>query len=332
MQKKISVLIPVYNEAGNIHTIHKAIHDFFLEMPQYSHDLIFIDDGSTDLSVLQIRKLSSEYQNVAYISFSRNFGKDNALLAGFANSMGDAVITIDADMQHPPSLMKQLLHEWESGYEMVYCYREKKNEHAGFKSQFFSRMFYKAINALSDIKMQEGVSDFRIMDRKVVNAIKAMQEDHPFVRGMVHWVGFTQKGIPYTAAGRHTGDSSYKMKSLVKLALNGITSFSTKPLNIAIYLGFFFSMLSMLFIPYAIISKIYGVAISGWSSVIVTIAFFGGLNLMILGILGIYLGKTFMQGKKRPHYIISETNVDKMYDINYSRKELFENRSRTNIN
>ncbi|MEO7265619.1 MAG: glycosyltransferase family 2 protein [Ferruginibacter sp.] len=332
MQKKISVLIPVYNEAGNIHTIHKAIHDFFLEMPQYSHEQIFIDDGSSDLSLLQIRKLCTEYKNVAYISFSRNFGKDNALIAGFSNSMGDAVITIDADMQHPPSLMKQLLLEWESGYEMVYCYREKKNEHSGFKSQFFSSMFYKVINALSDIKMQEGVSDFRIMDRKVVDAINSMQEDHPFVRGMVHWVGFAQKGIPYIAEGRHTGDSSYKMKSLVKLALNGITSFSTKPLNIAIYLGFFFSMVSMLFIPYAIVSKIYGVAISGWASVIVTIAFFGGLNLMILGILGIYLGKSFMQGKKRPHYIISETNVDRMYEIDHSRKELFENRSWTNIN
>lgn len=331
MQKKISVLIPVFNEAGNIHTIHKAIHDFFIEFPEYTYELIFVDDGSTDLSALKIRKLSAQYNNIAYICLSRNFGKDNALVAGFAHCTGDAVITMDADMQHPPHVMKELLQEWESGYELVYCYRNKKNEHTGRRSQFFSKMFYKVINALSDIKIQEGVSDFRIMDKRVVKAINTMQEDHPFVRGMVHWVGFNQKGIPYIPAGRHTGDSSYKMKSLVKLALNGITSFSTKPLSIAIYLGFFFSMLSMLFIPYAIISKIYGVAISGWASVIVTIAFFGGLNLMILGILGIYLGKSFMQGKKRPHYIISDTNVDTMYENSYSRKELFENKSLTNI-
>ncbi|MEO6406844.1 MAG: glycosyltransferase family 2 protein [Ferruginibacter sp.] len=326
MPKKISIVIPVYNESGNIITVHKAIHDFFSPLPQYAYELIFVDDGSTDLSVSEIRNVCNQHNNVAYINFSRNFGKDNALMAGLANASGDAVITMDADMQHPPTLMNQLIQEWEAGFELVYCYRDKKNQHTGFRSQIFSRLYYKCLNTLSDLNMQEGVSDFRILDRKVVNAIVAMEEDNPFVRGLVHWVGFNQKGIAYTPEARLSGDSSYKMKSLVKLALNSITSFSTKPLNIAIYLGFFFSLLSIMYIPYVLISKMYGVAISGWASVIVTIAFFGGLNLMILGIVGIYLGKSFMQGKKRPKYIIADSNLNTVHETKFSRTELFETR------
>ncbi len=309
MNKKISVLLPVLNEQDNIAVVHNAVKNIFAALPMYTYEIIFIDDGSTDNTLQNIKQVAVLDSKVYYISFSRNFGKDNALSAGLRKSTGDAVITMDADMQHAPTLIGQLLDKWESGYEVVYFYRENRNSHAGTLSSIFSAAFYKTLNTLSDVKLENGVSDFRILDKKVAHTLASLQEDSLFFRGLVKWVGYKQLGLPYNPEERKAGETSYKTKVLFKLAIHSITSFSTKPLTIAIYLGFIFSALSLLFIPYAIISKINGIAISGWASVIVTIAFFGGLNLMIMGIVGLYLGKTFMQGKGRPQFIVSESNI-----------------------
>ena len=308
MKKKISLIIPVLNEEENIHPVFLAINNVLETIPSFDFEFIFVNDGSTDNTLEKIKSLASSHPAVHYISFSRNFGKDNALLAGLQNAKGDAVITIDADLQHPPSLIPAFIQQWEAGYQIVYTYREKNKIHDSWLSNIFSGLFYKLVNRFSDVKLEQGIADFRLMDVKVVDILKNMPEDEPFYRGMVKWVGFNQMGIPYTPDQRLKGVPSYNLKGLFKLALNGITSFSTSPLNLAIYLGFFFSFLSILYIPYAIISKINGLAISGWTSVIVTIAFFGGLQLMILGIMGIYLGKVFMQNKHRPRYIINEKN------------------------
>ena len=259
--------------------------------------------------MLKIKELAASDTVVLYISFSRNFGKDYALFAGLRKSSGDAVITMDADMQHAPSLITTLVTQWENGYEVAYYYRERSNTHAGSLSKIFSAGFYKILNTLSDVKLENGISDFRIMDKKVVMSLAAFNEDTIFFRGLVKWVGFKQLGLPYNPEERSSGKSTYKTKMLFKLAIHSITSFSTKPLTIAIYLGFIFSLISILFIPYAIYSKYIGDAVSGWASVIVAIAFFGGLNLMILGIVGLYLGKTFIQGKGRPLFIVRETNI-----------------------
>jgi polyisoprenyl-phosphate glycosyltransferase len=308
--KKISVLLPVLNEQDNIEAVYSAVKNIFTSMPVYQYEIIFIDDGSTDNTLQKIKQVANADAHVLFISFSRNFGKDNALSAGFRKSSGDAVITMDADLQHAPTLFSDLIKQWVCGYEVVYYYRESKNKHSSSISSLFSATFYKTINSLADVKMENGLSDFRILDRKVVNALVNMNEDSLFYRGLVKWVGFKQLGLPYNPLERNSGKTSYKTSMLIKLAVQSITSFSTKPLVIAIYLGFVFSFLSSLFIPYAIYSKIAGVAINGWASVIVTIAFFGGINLMILGIVGLYLGKTFMQGKGRPQFIISETNIN----------------------
>ncbi len=310
MSKTITVLLPVLNEKDNIVTIYTAVKDIFASLPTYDYEIIFIDDGSTDDTLKKIKQISATDTHVFYISFSRNFGKDNSLAAGFKKSTKDAVITMDADLQHAPSLITQLIHNWENGYEVVYYYRESKNQHASSLSTMLSSAFYKTLNSLADVKIENGISDFRILDKKVVQVLAAMNEDSLFFRGLVKWVGFKQLGLPYNPEKRKSGATSYKTKMLFKLAIHSITSFSTKPLTIAIYLGFVFSLLSVLYIPYAVISKFYGVAISGWTSVIVTIAFFGGLNLMILGIVGLYLGKTFMQGKGRPQFIVGETNIN----------------------
>jgi polyisoprenyl-phosphate glycosyltransferase len=310
MSKKISVLLPVLNENDNITAVYTSVKNIFISIPSYGYEIIFIDDGSTDNTLQNIKHIAASDTGVLYISFSRNFGKDNALSAGLRKSTGDAVITMDADMQHAPTLITELIKQWESGYEVVYYYRESKNKHASSISSVFSKAFYKTLNTLADVKLENGISDFRILDRKVVTALAAMNEDSLFFRGLVKWVGFKQLGLPYNPEERNSGTSTYKTRMLFKLAIQSITSFSTKPLTIAIYLGFIFSALSLLYIPYAIYSKINGLAISGWTSVIVTVAFFGGLNLTILGIVGLYLGKTFMQGKERPQFIVRETNID----------------------
>ena len=309
MAKTISVLLPLYNEEGNVRPIFDSLRLVFQQLPDYAFTILLVDDGSTDNTLLNIKQIADEYPNVLYLSFSRNFGKENALLAGLQHCAADAVITMDADMQHPPELIPEFIDNWEKGYEVIYAIRKEKNQHAGFISQLNSRIFYSIVNFLSDIKLENGISDFRLLDKKVVAVITEFKEEHPFLRGLVKWIGFRQFALPYSPNPRFSGTSTYSKKALFKLATHGITSFSIKPLTIAIYLGFFFSLLSVLYIPYALISKFIGIAISGWTSVIVTIAFFGGLQLMILGIIGLYQGKAFMQMKQRPQFIIKETNA-----------------------
>lgn len=311
MPPKISVLLPVFNEELNIEPVYTALDNIFNALPGYRYEIIFADDGSSDNTIRLIKQIAERDSRVFYLSFSRNFGKDNALMAGLQYSTGDALITMDADLQHPPAMIPELIDWWQQGFEVVYTFREDKNEHAGIFSQFTSRLFYKTVNSLSDVNLENGIADFRLMDRKVITSLVNLNENNPFFRGLLKWAGFKQKGIPYKPGARQLGDTKYSTSKLVSLALQGITSFSTKPLEFAIYLGFFFSFASLLYIPYVLYSLFTDVAISGWASTIVTIAFFGGLQLMILGIIGLYLGKVFMQVKQRPQFIISETNFEK---------------------
>jgi polyisoprenyl-phosphate glycosyltransferase len=205
-------------------------------------------------------------------------------------------------------LLPELLSLWEAGNDVVYTIREDE-KNVPFVKRKTSNLFYTILNRLSSIELEKGTADFRLLDRKVVNVIREIKEYDLFWRGMVKWLGFKQASVEYAPAQRASGISKYNFKKMLELALKGITSFSTKPLTIAIYLGFICSFGSLMYVPYAIWSFLYGHAISGWASVIVTIAFFGGIQLMILGIIGMYLGKLFMQSKQRPHYIINETNI-----------------------
>jgi dolichol-phosphate mannosyltransferase len=239
---------------------------------------------------------------------SRNFGHQNALKAGLDLAGGDAVIMMDGDMQHPPALIPILLEQWEAGNDIVYTIRKDHQDMPMMKRKT-SNMFYNLINNLSDIELEQGTADFRLMDRRVVDVFREFKETDLFLRGLVKWMGFKQSGIEYEPAERLKGKSKYTMKKMIRFALQGITSFSTKPLYIATYLGMSFSLISLLYVPYIIYSYYFGQAISGWTSIIATIAFFGGLQLMILGIIGMYLGKLFLQSKQRPHYIVKETNL-----------------------
>lgn len=306
---KISIIIPVFNEEGNINPLVQELKEVFLTLPEIEFEIIFVDDGSTDQSLPVMMSLSALNPNIFYLNLSRNFGKDNALIAGIFYAKSDAVITIDADLQHPPLLIRQFVYWWQQGFHVVYAYRDERSRHSGFIGKIRSKIFYRAINAFSDVNMESGISDYKLMDKKVVEVINNLPEDKPFLRGIIKWIGFQQKGISYEPMIRYSGSSKYTLNNLIKLATQGLTSFSTKPLTFAIYLGFIFSAVSLLYIPYILISLHYHYSRPGWASVIFTISFFGGIQLMIMGIIGLYLGKTFIQSKQRPRYIIQSSNI-----------------------
>ena len=304
--KKIDIVVPCYNESENIHVLYKAIKDVFTEeLPSYEFRLIFVNDGSSDQSLLVLQQLSKEDSRVKYLSFSRNFGHQLAVKAGLDYADAPAVISMDGDMQHPPTLIPTLVHKWEEGVQVVATLRTYPAE-ISKKKRKSSQQFYKLLNLLSDIEIKEGSADFRLLDQSVVEVIRQMKENEPFLRGIVPWVGFNQVYVPYTAQARYSGETKYTLKKMFQLALSGVTSFSVKPLYFAVFLGFFFSLLSVLYVPYVIYSFLNGSEISGWASLIMTIVFFGGLQLIILGIIGVYIGKIFKQTKERPAYIIQE--------------------------
>lgn len=314
MKKLITVVIPAFNEQDTIPVLVEKLAYFFKQYIQYAFECIIVDDGSTDSSRSIIANLCQQYPWLYYVFLSRNFGKDMAMKAGIDQARGDAVITMDADGQHPIELIPEFIQAWEAGYEIVYAYRELSfaSEHRNLRMRmqhFRSRLFYRIASRLTDLKMEQGLSDFRLFSRRVAQTITQFHDKELFLRAIFKWIGFKQKGIPYRPLQREFGQTKYTLRSLIRLSLQGITSFSVKPLNMAIYLGLTISVLSSLYIPYVIWSFMYNHPISGWASMIVTVAFFGGLQLMILGIIGIYIGKLFIQTRFHPPYIIETTNL-----------------------
>lgn len=309
MKKLISIVIPAHNEEENIIVIVDRIEKVFDTLP-YDFEILVIDDGGTDRTFEVIKELASKKENFFYIEFSRNFGHQPALKAGLDHANGDCVISLDADLQHPPELFKLMLEKWEEGFEVVYT-RRKEDPNLPLKKRKSSTYFYKLLNSLSDIEIEPGTADFRLLDRTAVNVFKDFRENDLFIRGLVKWLGFKQFAIDYIPSERFAGASKYSLAKMRRLAIQGVTSLSVKPLHTAAYLGFFFSFSSLLYIPYVIYAFYTGHEVSGWASLIMTVAFFGGIQLIILGIIGIYIGKMFMQSKNRPNYIIRSTNLPK---------------------
>lgn len=306
--KKISIVIPAHNEEGNVALIHQRIKSVFEKMQGYSFEIIFVNDGSRDQTQQRLEDLAKQFSEVKYIEFSRNFGHQPAVKAGMDYADGNAIISMDGDLQHPPELIPEMISAWEQGNDIVYTIRTYPQEISFFKRKT-SDLFYRFLSNISDIDLtQGGGSDFRLLDASVVNVMRDLKEDDLFLRGLANWVGFRQVGIEFVAGERASGESSYDFKKMMKFAFTGITSFSVKPLYLATYLGFLFSALSLLYIPYVIYAFVSGTEISGWASLIMTVVFFGGVQLIILGIIGIYLGKIFKQAKNRPNYIIRSKN------------------------
>ena len=307
MNKLVSIIIPAFNEAENIPVICSEIISIFKGLT-YNYEIILVADGCTDNTLDVINELVTSNKHILYIEFSRNFGHQLALKAGLDHTSGDCAISLDCDMQHPPELIPSLLTKWEEGYEVVYTIR-KEDKNLPLLKRITSKLFYKTLNSLSNVELETGSADFRLIDKKVVIVIRNFLETEPFLRGLFKWIGFRQYAIEYEPTPRFSGKSKYNVKKMVGFALQGVTSFSVKPLYGAIYLGFTFSLLSIIYIPYVLHAIYTGKQVSGWASTIMTIVFFGGLQLIILGIIGIYIGKMFIQSKHRPNYIIRSTNI-----------------------
>lgn len=309
MNKSIAIVIPSYNEATNIDVLIQALNETIVNI-NYNFKFIFVDDGSNDETVAVLKEKSKEHQHIFYLELSRNFGHQNALKAGIdiVKNDVDAIISMDGDMQHPPKIIPKLIQKWEEGFEVVYTIREEDKK-LGFIKNKTSNLFYGLMNKLSDIKFEPGTADFRLIDKKVAQVFSDFTENELFIRGIINWVGFKQYAIHYEPNERFSGKSKYTVGKMMRFAVQGITSFSTKPLSMAIILGISLSVMAFIFyIAYVLYSVYYGHVISGWASVITTVVFFGGLNLVVLGIIGVYIGKLFMQSKGRPNYLISSTN------------------------
>lgn len=306
--KKISIVIPAYNEEGNLSEIRKAIDHVFHKLPNYKYEIIFVNDGSRDRTQDFLEEMSLSFPEVRYIEFSRNFGHQYAVKAGLDLADGNAVISMDADLQLPPAVIPEMIRKWEEGYDIVYTIRKYPKSISRFKRST-SDFFYRILSKLSDVELEKGSSDFRLLDASVIDVIRDGTESDVFLRGLVKWVGFRQYAIPFVAGERFAGESKYSLGKMFRFAFTGITAFSVKPLYLAAYLGFFFSLVSLLYIPYVIYSFMNHSEISGWASLIMTVVFFGGVQLIILGILGIYMGKIFKQIKGRPNYIIRSKNL-----------------------
>ena len=307
MPKKVSVVVPCYNEAESLKAFYEELKKHLPEA--YSYEIIFVNDGSNDDTLDIIKNIRQDDEAIHYISFSRNFGHQNALKAGFDLASGDCAVCLDADLQHPPKLIPQMLEKWEEGFESVVTKRIDHDSISGFK-KITSKMFYRLTNRLSDVKLENGVADFRLLDRKVLDALKNFSENHIFLRAVIQWLGFNQTTISYKAGERIAGQSKYTVKRMFSFALSGITAFSVKPLRFSIYLGLIFAVFSFIYGIYALAVYLFtDNALPGWTSILMSVLFIGGLNLLMLGIIGEYLGKLFIENKKRPNYIISETDL-----------------------
>jgi polyisoprenyl-phosphate glycosyltransferase len=306
---QISFIIPAYNEEKNIPIISHKIVGFMAEkLSGYTFEILFINDGSTDLSFERIKEMATLYPNIFYINFSKNFGQRNAIKIALEKCKGACAISLDCDLQHPIELVPEMIKKWEEGNQLVYTVRNEDKE-LPFLKRFTSRIFHKLISLLSDTTVEYGVSDFRLLDRKMIDVFANLKERDVFWRGMVKWAGFKQFALYYTPNKRVFGETSYRFSGLFKLAINGIVSFSVRPLYFAIYIGGIFTILSLFYIPFIIYCFFSGIAVSGWSSLITLMIFFGGLQLIILGIIGLYIGELFKEIKQRPAFIVSDTNI-----------------------
>ncbi|MEY4039117.1 MAG: hypothetical protein RIR67_1429 [Bacteroidota bacterium] len=309
MRKNITIVIPSYNEESNIEKLLSSLNEVIVSL-NYNFKILFVDDGSRDGTIVKLKDLARNQDNLFYIELSRNFGHQNALKAGidYAKLNSDAVISMDGDLQHPPALIPELIARWEEGYDVVYTVRAETESLSYFKNKT-SKWFYSLMNKLSEIKFEPGTADFRLIDKRVAEVFSDFTENELFIRGIINWVGFSQFAVDYMPQERYSGKSKYTLSKMIRFAIQGITSFSTRPLYFAVFLGLGLSIFSIVFFSiYVVYSLYFGHPISGWASVITAIVFFGCLNLIVLGIIGIYIGKLFMQSKGRPNYLVKNTN------------------------
>lgn len=311
----ISLIIPCYNEQESLPIFYKEVTSVVRHMGS-DYELLFVDDGSKDETLPILKELAAQDEHVTYFSFSRNFGKEAAMYAGFCNAKGDYIAVVDADMQDPPSLLPQMIEILESGeYDSVATRRASRTGEPPIRS-WFAKRFYCLVNRISDADIVDGARDFRLMRREMAEAIVSMGEYNRFSKGIFGWIGFRTYWMPYENIARAAGETKWNFWTLFKYAIDGIISFSQAPLSIASWFGMVMTLLSFLFLFVIVIRKaVFGDPVAGWASTICVIVFIGGIQLFCLGIMGQYIAKTYLETKNRPHFIISETNGEDVRKI-----------------
>ena len=310
--KKISVIIPMYYEEEVVEECYNKMKNVLSKMQNYEYEIICINDGSRDKTLQILEEIAREDKTVKVISFSRNFGHQPAVTAGIKYVSGDCAVIIDADLQDPPELIPEMVKLWEDGNEVIYGKRKKREGESVFKL-LTAKMFYKTLNALSDVDIPKDTGDFRLVDRKVIDVLNSMPEHNKFLRGLWGWVGFRQIPFEYERKERFAGKTKYPLKKMLRLASDGIIGFSTKPLKIVGALGILSIIISMFILIYSIISYIYGLnnLTAGWTSIMVTVTLFSGVQLLSIWIMSEYIGRIYDETKKRPQYIIDKKiNLD----------------------
>lgn len=305
----ISVIVPCYNEEDALPIFYKEVKKV-LERLNCDHELLFIDDGSKDGTLKILKDLAAEDARTAYISFSRNFGKEAAMYAGFCNVHGDYVAVMDADMQDPPALLPEMLEKIQSGeYDSVATRRVTRKGEPVIRS-WFARLFYRIINKISDADIVDGARDFRLMKRCMVDAIVELGEYNRFSKGIFGWIGFKTYWLPYENINRVAGETKWNFWKLLKYAIDGVINFSQAPLSVASWFGIFMTIVSFFAVVFIVIRRlVFGDPVEGWASTVCIMTFIGGVQLFCMGIMGQYIAKTYMEVKKRPHYIVDETNI-----------------------
>ena len=309
-RKLVTVLVPAHNEQENLPLLYAEMSRLMQSLDRYDWQLLIVDDGSTDKTLDVVKQLYRQDKRVNYVSLSRNFGKENAMLAGLDHTRGDCVIILDADLQNPPSLIPEMLREWENGFQDVYAKREKRGKESVLKRRL-SLLYYRLLAKISNIEILQNVGDFRLLDRQCIDALCQMRESQRYTKGLFCWIGFRKKELVYEIQERQQGQSSWSLLKLMDLALDGITSFSIVPLRISSIMGLLSSLAAIIYMLYFFIKTLlFGDEVRGFPTLIVVILLLGGLQLFSLGIIGEYLGRIFNESKHRPVYIIAEKGLD----------------------
>ncbi|RKD73432.1 glycosyltransferase involved in cell wall biosynthesis [Sinobaca qinghaiensis] len=307
VQSTVSFIIPAYNEVENVPLIHEELRKEF-ESLSYQYEIVYIDDGSSDNTLEVLQKLASSFEEVRYISFTRNFGKEAALIAGLEHAKGEAVIIIDADLQHPVSLIPDMLKGFEEGYDQVIAQRNRTGDSKVRTG--LSNLYYLLMNKLVDVDLKNGIGDFRLLSRRAVDSMLELKEGNRFSKGLFSWIGYDQKIIHYENVQRQQGETKWSMSNLVNYGIDGMISFNHKPLRICLYVGLFILVLSLVYITIMFVQVFQqGVSVPGYFTTISAVLFLGGLHLFSLGVIGEYIGRIYYEAKQRPHYLVRETNT-----------------------
>jgi glycosyltransferase involved in cell wall biosynthesis len=307
--KRISLLIPAHNEEEALPLLYQEICAVADRLPQYAWEFLFVDDGSTDGTLALLRTWHQQDGRVQYLSLSRNFGKEAAMLAGFSEATGDAVIQLDADLQDPPSLLPEMLKWWEEGYDDVYARRRFRGQESWLRRRL-SLLFYRLLRYSTRITVPGNTGDFRLLDRRCVQALLQLPEHHRYTKGLYSWIGFRKKEILFDRQDRCAGKTSWSLLSLFALAIDGFLTFTTLPLRLATYLGLFVSTYGFCYGVWVIIKTLaFGEKVTGYASMMTVILFLGGVQLLSLGVIGEYLGRTFEETRRRPNFLIAERST-----------------------